>query len=359
MFMSRRGAIACAAASIAVLTAGSPAEAQTGLLDRLQIHGYLTQGYVTSSDLPIFGIPTDGTADYRNAALQFRYGLSQSDNVVLQFNHRRLGNSVLTQQGSDVELSWAFYQHRFGGNASVRIGRVPMPGGIFNETRDVGTLLPFYRAPGNFYMEGIETIDGVTGTLELPFGDWSFESHASYGGFGIEIPIMTPEGAQLYVDRIEGLSTYQGWLNTPLYGVRVGGSGMHWSDETQGGDVLGWSASVDADRERFFVRGEYRNLDLNGTRLSNYYAQGGVRLGRVGVNGQADFADTQVDTPIGELRYQGARDLAVGLSFSHTPLLVYKLEAHRAKGSTFDTFIDPMGPKAQSDYFIGSVSVSF
>jgi hypothetical protein len=360
--MHRTGMTMCVAAVIASLGASSSAAAQSALLDRLQIHGYLSQGYATSSELPLFGIPTDGSTDYRNAALQFRYALSDADFAVIQLKHRRLGGSVLTADGNDVELGWAFYQRRFGA-ASVRVGRVPLPLGIFNETRDVGTLLPFYRAPGNFYMEGIETIDGVIAAYELQLGHWSVETQLGYGGVGLKFPYATPVGPQLVVKRFEDLKSGQLWVNSPIPGLRFGASGFLWeSMDDNVGSVVDMNVRqvfVDAAFEPAYVRGEYREIDLGSLRINNYYAQGGLRFGAFSLNGQADFSDWQVATPIGAMRYQAARDLAVGVNYAHRSNLIYKLEAHRSRGSNFDVYLDPMAGQGRTSYFIGSVSVSF
>src|SRR5690606_7747829 len=93
--------------------------------------------------------------------------------------------------------------------------------------------------------------------------------------------------------------------------------------------------SADAVFDRGFLRGEYREMELGSTGINNYYVQGGVHHGAFSVNGQADFSDWETATPIGPLRYQAARDLAVGLSFSQSAHLVYKLEAHRTRGTNF------------------------
>lgn len=352
----------CAATIVASLTGMAPAAAQNALFDRLQIHGHLSQGYATSSDLPLFGIPKGGSTDYRNAALQFRYGLSDADFAVLQLKHRRLGESILTAQGGDLELGWAFYQRRFG-EASVRLGRVPLPGGIFNEIRDVGTILPFYRAPGNFYIEGVETVDGVIGSYDLRVRDWSLELHLGYGGAGLKFPHATELGPELVEKRFEDLVSGQVWLNTPLAGVRIGASGFRWEtvDDAVGAvaEMNVRQLSLDAVRDRAYGRAEYREMDLGSLRITNYYAQGGVRYGAFSVNAQGDFSDWERVTPIGVLSFQAAKDLALGLNYAQSANLVYKLEAHRAKGMNFDVYVDPMNGSRETDYFIGSVSVSF
>jgi hypothetical protein len=119
------------------------------------------------------------------------------------------------------------------------------------------------------------------------------------------------------------------------------------------------SASAEAVRDHYFVRAEYRHVDMGAQVMTMYYTHGGVHFGRFGVSGQADAMDLQVTTPFGDMGWDQARDYAVGFSFAQAPNLVYKFEAHRATGVNFDVFMDPMSQSGRSNYFIGSVSVSF
>ena len=155
----RRRVQVIALAAAALLPAA--AQAQSSALEKLSIHGYMSQGYVQSSEMPFSGIPTDATGDYRTAALQFRYAISDNGSAVVQIRHRRLGTSPLQGIEPDVSLNWAYYQQRFG-SASLKVGKLPIPRGIYNEVRAVGTILPFYRAPVNTYIEGYETVDGAS-----------------------------------------------------------------------------------------------------------------------------------------------------------------------------------------------------
>jgi hypothetical protein len=337
-----------------------PAAAQSGVAERLQIHGFLTQAAVSATDLQIHGIPADErTLDYRMAALQFRYGLSDNDNVVMQLGHRRLGQSMLTAQQEDLQLKYAFYQRRLG-DFSVRAGRVPLPGGIFNETRDVGTLLPFYRAPASFYMEGIETIDGLVGSHYLSLGAWSVESAISVGGLDVVVPVYSPEGGTLLEMRLKNVLGGELWLTTPLPGVRVGAFAQRWDTE-DGPDQEEWlwSASAEGERGRATVRGEYRQMKIGTLEMTSYYGQASVRvIGGLHVNSQLERQESHVGTPVGTMSYTGTRDAALGLSYELSPNVVFKFEGHDMKGSAFDSFVNPMQP-ATTKYYISSVSVSF
>ena len=52
---------------------------------RLSVHGYVNQAYAVSDEHPIFGIPTEGTTEYRDVALQLRYDHDRRNNAVVQF----------------------------------------------------------------------------------------------------------------------------------------------------------------------------------------------------------------------------------------------------------------------------------
>jgi hypothetical protein len=359
--MVRRTSSIGGALLIGAMTAvASPAAAQSGVVERLQIHGFLTQAAVQSSDLPIYGIRADErTLDYRNAALQFRYALSDNDNVVMQLGHRRLGHSMITAQHEDLQLKYAFYQRRLG-DFSVRAGRVPLPGGIFNETRNVGTLLPFYRAPASYYMEGIETIDGLVASHYLSLGEWSVESAVSGGGMDIVVPLYSPEGGFLLEQRLENVFGGELWLNTALTGVRVGGFAQRWDTADMPAlEEWLWSISAEGERGRTTLRGEYREMTIGEMEMTSYYAHASVRvIGGLHANGQLERQESHIGTPFGTMSYTGTRDAALGLRYVLSPNVVFKFEGHDMKGSAFDAFVNPMQP-AKTKYYISSVSVSF
>ena len=343
--------IASALISGGAFTAPDEAYGQTAS-ERLTVHGYISQAFGQASDLGVAGINKTPTWDYRTAALQFRYGISDADNIVLQFGHRRLGESVLNGMAfsSDVFIDWGFYQRRFG-SVTARAGKIPMPRGIYNETRDVGTLLPFYRAPLSFYAEGIETLDGVTAARDVSLGDaWNLELKAFLGSW--EFVQANPDRSaghgheELHVTRTDGEGVLGGqlWLETPVQGLRVGFGGQrfsmdpesveefygmrhggaHMDDMDMGGMDMGgmddehaeeeehasaehghisgslWQASVDGRFERLQVRGEYQRFVVGTITYSGGYVQAGLKLtDRLSANVQGEFSRVRhVDTDI-------------------------------------------------------------
>jgi len=163
-----------------LLLIGTKIFAQSGL----NVHGYLSQAFAISDKYQIFGIPTDGTADYRALALQFRYDIDEYNSSIIQFSHRRIGNSPLMELEKDVVLDWAFFEHRFNDNLGFKIGKILIPFGYYNEIRDVGVLLPFYRPPYTPYTMGAylsETVNGMDFFYIKNFDDWDLNLDV-YGG---------------------------------------------------------------------------------------------------------------------------------------------------------------------------------
>ncbi|MEO8358780.1 MAG: hypothetical protein ABI672_02025 [Vicinamibacteria bacterium] len=335
------------------------------------VHGYLTQAYATSNGEQILGIPTEGTTDYRRAAVLIRFTPTKKDSLVIQFAHRRLGLSPTLKFEPDVTLDWAFYERRLGENTSVRVGRLPQPMGIQNETRYVGTLLPFYRTPFNFYQEGAftsETVDGIgVNQVIAPSSPWNAEVSAYAGGFSM---VEQSENGLVQPNANKTLGT-QIWLNTPISGLRLGWGGQRF-------DVTGtalvsdgkdsWKsdyASIEYAGSRVKVRSEYRKTRIHDADVNfeSYYVYGGVNLtSRLAVHGQFDTSKLDLSERSGQgftipKYYQ---DWTAGLTYSVRPDVVLKSEYHWTKSQLLETNVLPLGaPSRAANYAIFSMSVSF
>lgn len=365
-------------AAIVVALGVIPAAAQAQS-NNLTVHGYLSQGYASSTDLPIYGISDEGTYDYRSLALQFRYAMSSSNALVVQFSHRRLGDSPIQEFEPDVALDWAFFQTRWAGN-SIRVGKVPMPRGLFNEVRDVGTLFPFYRASKAFYSEGVETVDGasISRTIDLGDGGFSLDASAYLGEFETVLEFVDTDGLVVLNDRLYDALGAHVQLNTPVPGLRFSGDYL-LSEYSNGGDFSIWTASGDFSQDRYFVRGEYElaqtktSAGEDNTDYEAWYAQAGFGITpELWVNGQYEFnaitahrALPSPPFPSPVVEYDNIKDMAFGLSYKFSPLLVVKGEYHMFEGYQLEGGfpIDPMTgtslPPLETDYFIISVSAAF
>ena len=352
-------------ATIAVCIALAAPNAGAQSLDHLTLHGYLTQGYAYSTDLPVLGIPTEATGNYRTAALQFHYAVTGADNLVLQIRHAEIGDSPFVTENGEVSLDWVFYQRRIS-TGSLRIGRVPMPNGLLAETRDVGTLMPFYRAPASVYFEGFRTIDGaiLSHAFDLP-ARFGVDVSAFGGGFNGKTVLRRPTGSDVVDSRFEEARGGNVVFSTPISGLRLGASAMRFREmdtltSKPGTQIDVRYASAEFVKERYFARSELARISFNNTRILNRYVHAGVKLTeRFGINGQLDFSDYDIGTPAGPFTFENTADRAVSANYALTSSVVFKLEQHRVKGYDFDTFVMPGGAPGKTSYTIGSVSIAF
>ena len=351
------------AAALAACAAVRPLAAQDA--DRLSIHGYLNQAYATASGGTILGIPDHGTGDYRTAALLFRYALSNKDNLTVEVTHRRLGTDIVTSGEPELRLDWAFYGRQFGA-FNIRVGRIPIPAGIYNEVRNVGTVLPLYRAPFNFYLEGAftsEVVDGmVAGYQTGGNGAWGVDASAFYGGWSMVQRGTNGTTVVGAPSRVENGTGGQAWILTPIDGLRVGAGASRYT--VVNGDVLPgvWReshASVDGSFSRFTLRGEYRRITTPDITYWTYYGYAAVHVTpRLALHTQLDYADLAAN-PLSRFRYND--DQAVAASYAFRSNLVLKAEGHTSRGYWTDSPVRQIGidPPAKVKYLILSLATSF
>lgn len=332
-------------------------------------HGYLTQAFGISNGNQYFGIPSDGTTDYRKLALQFRYDIDVNNNIVVQFSHLRLGRSDLNNAINPVELDWAFAEHRFSENTSMKFGRVLLPLGIYNEIRDVRTLLPFYNPSMNLYGDVAwtnETVDGILfSQIIAPNSPWNLEADLYFGHwtrfeFNHETQYQKAE-----IDNGLGM---QLWLNTPIEGLRFGVAGNR---HRATGGLYGANKfydkilllSMEGVFEHFELQTECMQLFRADSKIRIYYGHAGLNLSpRLTLHAQADFLNVMFDNLFfGKIDAQWNTDYALGVNYRFHPNFVFKLEGHYNRGYFIEAqIVNPfVDDKYETIYSILSLSASF
>ena len=356
-----------AVAMLAPALYGTSAAAQTSSSDKLTWHGYLTQGYGVSSPVPILGLNRDPSGDYRAAALQLRYAIAPTDNFVVQAGTRSFGSSPYATTAGTVVVDWAFYQHQFA-HTSLQVGRVPVPFGFLSELRDVGTLLPFYRAPATYYLESYRSLDGVKVThyLSLPAGSLDVAAYAG-GTDGRQITWL-PNGQYVNTKlRFERLVGGDLTYNTPIEGLRLrGGIATLRSLDTAtvqtapAMQVAVLDGGMEGNFDRVMLRGESRRMKIgpNGRTYDNYLQTGLRATSKLWVNGQVNMTNVDNLTGAGRYEAQTADDRALGLAYNFQPNLVAKLEKHWAHGGV-DAYVPAGTAPPFVSYAVASISVSF
>ena len=385
-------------------TAPTALEAQDWV-DKFQFHGFMTQAWAKASytdggptpNEVILGISEDGTTDYRFLALQFRYEISGDDLLVVQLSSRSLGDSPINKIEDDVELDWAFYQRRLGDYTALKIGRVQIPLGIFNEVRDVGTILPFYRPPYSLYREGSftsETVDGLV--LHHTFfgeSDWTLDADAFYGEYElVEQAVFVPEDPPA-IAVAKDVVGVQLWLNTPFSGFRVGFGGQK-RDVSEGQEGIfrpiggetefeDWYVSMELPGQSFIFRAEHRDLTGNlesplfgfaskATDRTSWLQFGYYFTEKIHAFAQIERSRvTQTSVAFTRDAHQDARDdLAVSLNYRFSSNVVAKVEYHWLDEEDLGfvpvffpdrpPLLEPFGiPHENGSYSIVSLAVSF
>ncbi len=379
----KRGRMA-AMVFLAGMTVSASAQAQQD--DRLSVHGSATIAYGKSDRLPVTGITKDGTSDYQILALQFGYKISDKDRVVTQLLHRKIGSSPLNAVTPDVEPVWAFYEHRFDNGLSLKAGRNPLPRGIFNEIRYIGTLLPLFRVGNAVYGETLEFVDGVV--VRKPFdlgGNWKIDATVFGGGYDLKAQVPTSSGVSVVSTRNENTVGGQVWLSTPIDGVRVGAFANNYMstpsatlpEAQRPNRTTTYLYSAEAVFSKAFARAEYTTFKQtkspNFVDFASYYVQAGVNPTEQ-LTLVAEYNDGRnmvrfANTPIPNLALPLNQDVALGVSYKPSAQVAFKLEGHRVEGYQFDTpvpsVIVPTAPPlvarlapAQRTYY-GLLSVAF
>lgn len=353
----------------------------------LSIHGYLSQAFAVTDGNQIFGITEKGTFDYRNLALQFRYDYDEQTNLIIQFSHKRLGISPIMMVEEDIELDWAYFGYEAWDWFSIKVGKIQLPFGIYNEMRDVGVILPFYQVPYASYGEGnwmSETIDGATFafflfqdtdmplSIEIYSGQWKWVEW-----------LFLPKnigGIELHVDEpdIKNAFGFQTWLETPFKGIRLGWGGylgkitggLSFGDEFGLGEERIYVShySLDGNWYDYYLKSESTNYFLthNDIFAYSFYAQGGYRVvDSFFLNLQGGLYRAKgVPLPsmgFAKIDINYYEDYAVGLNYAYFSNLVFKIEGHWNKGFLLeDRYMDYYANNPYiTKYAIFSISASF
>jgi hypothetical protein len=331
---------------------------------KLVIHGYLSQAFAVSDGYQVLGISSDGTFDYRTAALQFRATITPRDSFVIQFSQERLGESPVMQVRNEIDLDWIFYERELGAGIRLRVGKIRTPFGIYNEIRFVGPLLPFFRPPDVFYGEGSYVSSSISGAA---LSKSLFAAHQ----FSLDADVYGGEWSFLQADRATRAKAKKGlggqlWLNTPREGLRLGLAAHRstWSNslETPPGSRVQhkrWAASVDGNFKRFRLNAEFEKDTFPGVAVNAVYALVSLHVtDKLSLNLLASQSHLKLE--LARFDEQRGRDYAAGVSYKFRPDLVAKVESHWPEGRDFE---EPgatiFAPPLKANYLIVSLSALF
>ncbi|MCP4547986.1 MAG: hypothetical protein GY835_16095 [bacterium] len=281
----------------------------------INIHGSVSQAYLKSSAYNYLTYTADGSWSYSEAMLNFSTNVSDNLRVGAQLLGRDLGPS-----GQNVVMiDWAFGDYNVRDEFGIRAGKVKMPFGFYNTSRDVDMVRTSILLPQSVYSEGFRSTMnaiagvGVYGNLDGgASGEWEYE--AVYGAMEFDNESFAPA----YLQQMSGFAPLIGevtteskyaWAvalrwNTPLEGLRMGSSICGLNMDAMGkysilvnmGDPTGYvnvptDISLTLDIPEWWV-------------LSAEYSYGNLTLA-----GEFSrlFADLDLETPMGPMEMKDRR----------------------------------------------------
>lgn len=144
----------------------------------IDVHGFISQGYLYSDDNNVFADTEDGTFQFNEIGLNFSTELTDRLRAGLQLFSRDLGDL----SNNEIELDWAYSDYRWRDWLGFRAGKIKIPYGLYNETRDIDLLRASVFLPASIYYEGDRDIVnalqgvGVYGDLALKwFGSFTYQ----------------------------------------------------------------------------------------------------------------------------------------------------------------------------------------
>ena len=161
-------------------------------LEKLQVHGFASQGYFLSSENNLYGesSKSHGTLGLTEAGVNMSIRPTNSIRLAIQGIYRHAGAMDESAQIDYALLDWSFLNHedlRMG----LRLGRIKNPFGFYNETRDVAFTRPSITLPSIYYERSRNMLLSADGGQlyvdnTTPIGNFSFQLNVGELGDELE-----------------------------------------------------------------------------------------------------------------------------------------------------------------------------
>ena len=236
-------------------------------VDDLEIHGFASTGFL-KSDHNNYLVPSeDGSFEFTEAGLNVTTSLTDDIRIGMQLFSRDQGDVG----NNDIILDWAFLDYRWKEELGLRLGKMKLPQGLYNDMRDYDILRTSILLPQSVYDKNYrETAAGyqgagIYGNVSLGKGG-SLGYDAVIGTFGIEAGSAAAErlsslDEEFQSAEIDSLAGGRLKWRTPLQGLMFGGSIVqidmaYWNELTASPVEL----EIDMPEMRiFFLFAEYNH----------------------------------------------------------------------------------------------------
>ncbi|MCP4353193.1 MAG: hypothetical protein GY795_47690 [Desulfobacterales bacterium] len=217
----------------------------------IQIHGYVSQGYLKSDRNNFIAETEEGSFQFNETCINFSTYLSPGLRAGMQLLARDFGSV-----GNDeVEIDWAYGDYQWRDELGIRAGKIRIPLGFHTETRDIDMTRSSILLPAGVYNESWRDVFsalkgvGIYGEIDL-----NKLGSLSYQGLAGDLGLDNESGIFKYMDDLIYSTTYDvdtdavyaanvRW-ETPVSGLRFEASAM-WTK---------WDAKFTTDDGHYWRR---------------------------------------------------------------------------------------------------------
>lgn len=326
-------------------------------LPPLQVHGFVSQGFIKSTENNFLVNSTRGSFEFTEVGINFTQPLTERLRTGIQLFARQLGKAG----DFASRMDWFYLDYRFSNWLGLRAGRTKIPFGLYNEVNDIDSARVPILLPQSVYpvlnrdlllaQTGLELYGyvelGVAGALE----------YRLYGGTLFVPPPAAPPGATLADFQVPYLFGGRLMWESPLEGLRLGATGqaLRFNSTFNLPAPMGmppvaleydlpfflWLASVEYVHRDLSLAAEYgrwrADIEITGAptyRVVNerYYAMVAYRVAPWLTPGlyYASLV-TDIHKPTTPDNYR--RDVAATLRFDINPYWLVKAEGHYMNGT--------------------------
>jgi len=151
-------------------------------VETVEVHGFFSQGYMKSSNNNVYSNSHEGTFNLRDFGVNFSGYITDDIRLAAQFMGYSLG-----ELGKDhVNLHYGYADYSPMDEIGIRLGRLRVPAGLYNETRDIDMLRTSIFLPQSVYPEVYRdffaSVDAgsIYGNFDL--NDWGTLSYSAHVG---------------------------------------------------------------------------------------------------------------------------------------------------------------------------------
>jgi len=261
--------------------------------DRWSVNGFITQGYFKSDHNNIYGDSEDGSFDFRELAVNASYRANAELFLAGQLMSRKAGH---VDDGSP-QVDYLLADYRFVDNQAyrlgARIGRLKIPYGLYNDTRDVAFTRPSVMLPQSLYIDlardlelsadgaalygSFHILDAYRIDVDLLIGEPKKDRNVEYAYLSQDWPGAFDDSIG-YMGRLTLSDTTEQWKT----GITLGGFTLEYDDKglpagaggPSDGDVEIQVAVLSGqyNTERWSFTGEYMLQHVDWTELGGVFA---------------------------------------------------------------------------------------